>query len=140
MTATQTPAPTRIAVERSSHHGWLRYAGTLLMIGGVLDVIWGIAAIGKAHFFVANAHFVISDLKTWGWVTLILGAVLIAAALGIFRASRWAVWVGIVALALNAIAQMLSIPAYPLWALALFAIDVVAVYGLIAHGLDASSD
>jgi hypothetical protein len=138
MTATRSPAPTRVEVERSSDRGWLLYAGTLIMIAGALDVIWGIAAIGKANFFVANAHYVISDLRAWGWITVVLGAVLIVAALGIFRASRWAVWVGIVALSLNAISQMLSIPAYPFWALALFAIDIVAVYGLIAHGLDAS--
>jgi hypothetical protein len=138
MTATQTPAPPRVSVERSSDHGWLLFAGILVMIGGILDVIWGIAAIDKANFFVANAHYVISDLRLWGWVTLFVGAALIAAAVGIFRGSRWAVWVGIVALSLNAITQMLSISAYPFWALALFAIDVLAVYGLIAHGLSSS--
>jgi hypothetical protein len=135
MTATQTQAPTRFAAQRAENHGWLLYAGILVLIAGILDVIWGIAAIGKAHFFVANAHYVISDLNLWGWVTLLLGAGLILAAFGIFRGSRWAVWTGIVVLSLNAIAELLSIPAYPFWGLAVFALVVLAVYGLVAHGL-----
>jgi hypothetical protein len=135
MAATQPQVSRTAPVERTDDQGWLLFAGILVMIGGILDVIWGIAAIGRAHFFVANAHFVISDLRLWGWVTLLIGAALILAAMGIFVGNRVAVWVGIVVLSLNAITQLLSIPAYPFWALCLFAIDVVAVYGLVAHGL-----
>jgi hypothetical protein len=135
MAASQSQGSRSGAVERSDDQGWLLYAGILVMIGGILDVIWGIAAIGKAHFFVANGNYIISNLNLWGWVTLFIGAALILAAMGIFRGSRVAVWVGIAVLSLNAITQLLSIPAYPLWALCLFAIDVLAVYGLVAHGL-----
>lgn len=130
MSATQAPA-----VQTKTGEGWLTYAGILLLIGGVLDVIWGIAAIGKANFFIADANYVISSLNLWGWVTLFVGIVLIFAAFGIFRASQWAVWVGIVAASLNGITQMLSIAAYPLWTLALFALDMLAVYGLVAYGI-----
>jgi hypothetical protein len=135
MTATQPQVSGTGAAERTDDQGWLLFAGILVMIGGILDVVWGIAAIGKAHFFVANAHYVISDLRLWGWVTLLIGAVLVFAAMGIFRGQRVAVWIGIVVLSLNAITQLLSIAAYPFWALCLFAIDVLAVYGLVAHGL-----
>jgi hypothetical protein len=115
--------------------GWLTYAATLVLIGGVLNIIWGIGAIDSANFFVANAHYVISDLSTWGWVSLIVGAVLVAAGLAIFSGRRWAVWVGIVFASLNMIVQLLAIPSYPFWSLAVFALDLLAVYGLIAHGL-----
>jgi hypothetical protein len=135
MAATQPQVDRTGAIERTDDQGWLLFAGILVMIGGILDVIWGIAAIGKAHFFVANAHYVISDLRLWGWVTLFIGAALLFAAMGIFAGQRVAVWVGIVVLSLNAITQLLSISAYPFWALCLFAINVVAVYGLVAHGL-----
>ena len=135
MAATQTQMRSTGAAERTDDQGWLLFAGILVMIGGILDVIWGIAAIGKASFFVANAHFVISDLRLWGWVTLLIGAALIFAAMGIFRGQRVGVWIGIVVLSLNAIAELLSISAYPFWSLCLFAINVVAVYGLVAHGL-----
>jgi hypothetical protein len=35
---------------------------------------------------------------------------------------------------LNAVEQMFSIPAYPLWSLIIIALDVVALYALCAHG------
>jgi hypothetical protein len=133
-TQTQTPPQRRsMAPGDTSSTGWMTYAGVLILIGAVLNIVWGIAAIGNAHFFFANANYVISDLNLWGWVTLIIGAVLLVAGIGIFNASRWAVWIGILFLGLNAITQLLSIPAYPFWSLAMFGLCLLGIYGLIAH-------
>ena len=60
--------------------GWILFAGIMLMLVGILNVIWGIAAIGDSSFFVNDQKYILSNLNTWGWVTLILGAVQIAAA------------------------------------------------------------
>ena len=49
---------------------WL-FAGILLLIAGVLNIIWGLGAIGDAKFFIANQNNIIGSLHTWGWVTLI---------------------------------------------------------------------
>jgi hypothetical protein len=137
-THTQAQAPERSGVRarNTTGSGWLTYAGVLVLIGAVLNIIWGIAAIGNAHFFVADAQFVISDLNLWGWVTLAIGAVMLVAGVNIFNAARWAIWVGIVALSLNAVVQLLSIPAYPFWSLAMFAVNLVAIYGLVAYGAE----
>ena len=35
---------------------------------------------------------------------------------------------------LNSIGALLSIPAYPFWSLAVFAVDVLVIYGLAAYG------
>ena len=48
-------------------------AGAFLMLGGVLNVIYGIAAISNSNFFTHNTKYVFSDLKTWGWIVLIIG-------------------------------------------------------------------
>jgi hypothetical protein len=40
--------------------GWWVFAGTLLVIVGVLNIIWGIAAIGDAKFFIAGQKYIIS--------------------------------------------------------------------------------
>lgn len=137
-TETEPRARTAVRAPASTGEGWLVYAGLLVLIGAVLNIVWGIAAIGNAHFFVANAQYVISDLNTWGWVTLIIGAVLLVAGLGIFAGARWAVWTGVLFLGLNAIDQLLSIPAYPFWSLAMFSLSLLGMYGLVAHG-DAGS-
>jgi hypothetical protein len=135
MATTQTHPRAPTSPPTAGHSGWLTYSGILVLIGGVLNVIWGIAAIDKANFFSANAHYVISDLSLWGWVALVIGAVLCAAGIGIFNGSRWAIWTGIVFASVNAVVQLLAIPAYPFWALAVFGLELLAVYGLIAYGL-----
>jgi hypothetical protein len=106
----------------------------MLMIAGVLNVIYGIAAIGNSGFFVNDTRYILSDLNTWGWVALILGAVQILAALSIWRGNQFGRWFGIAAAGLSAIGALLSIPAYPFWSLTIFAVDVLIIYGLAAYG------
>jgi hypothetical protein len=43
-------------------------------------------------------------------------------------------WFAVGVVALNTIAQMLSIPAYPFWSLMIIAVDVVALWGLCLYG------
>ena len=75
--------------------GWLLFAATMLGLAGVLSIFDGIAALSKASFYAANAHFVFSDLRTWGWIVLIVGVLLIIAAMGVFSGSGFARWFGI---------------------------------------------
>jgi hypothetical protein len=97
-------------------------------------VIEGIAAIGRSHFFTSNAHYVAGDLRAWGWAVLGLGACQGLACVGIFVKNQPARWAGVAFAGLNAIAQLLFIPAYPFWSLALFAVDILVIYGLTAYG------
>ncbi|HZE15187.1 MAG TPA: hypothetical protein VE197_05420 [Mycobacterium sp.] len=114
--------------------GWIMFAGVLLLTLGTLNIIDGIAAISKSHFYVGNAHYVFGDLRTWGWVALCLGGLQLLVGLGVFAKNQFARWTGVVVLSLNAIAQLLMMPAYPFWSLSIFAIDILAIYGLVAYG------
>jgi hypothetical protein len=114
--------------------GWIAFAGTLLLILGVMNIIQGIAAIGSAHFYTTNAHYVFGSLKSYGWVVLILGVLEALAGIGTFSANQLARWGGVAILSLSAIAQLLMMPSYPFWSLTLFAVAILALYGLIAHG------
>lgn len=114
--------------------GWVAFAGVLLLMVGTLNVIEGIAAIGNARFFVHDTSYVFGDLRTWGWIVLIIGILQLAVGLGVFVKNQFARWTGIIVLGVAAIAQLLMMPAYPFWSLSLFAIDVLAIYGLVAYG------
>jgi hypothetical protein len=114
--------------------GWITFAGVLLMLLGTLNLIDGAGAIGKAHFYAANAHYVFGDLETWGWVALCIGILQLFVALGVLMKNQLARWTGVVILGLNALAQLLMMPAYPFWSLAIFALDILALYGLVAYG------
>jgi hypothetical protein len=110
------------------------FAVALLMTVGFFNLIDGIAAIANSHIFIANAHYVIGDLRVWGWVALILGTLQILAAVAVLAGNQAARWFAVVVIGLNAVGQMFFIPAYPFWSLLIIAVDVVALWGLCAYG------
>jgi hypothetical protein len=115
-------------------YGLILFASVLLLVVGFFNMIYGIAAIANSHVFVANAHYVFADLRTWGWITLIISVLQLIAAGGILAGNQLARWFAVVVVGLNAIDMMFFVPAYPFWALAIIAMDVVALYGLCAYG------
>lgn len=115
-------------------YGLVLFAGVLLLVVGFWNLIYGISALAKSHVFVANAHYVFGDLRTWGWITLIIAALQLLAGIGVMTGNQAARWAGIVLVGLNAINQMFFIPAYPFWSLMIIAFDIVALYGLCAYG------
>ena len=115
-------------------YGFVLFASILLVVVGCFNLIYGIAAIANAHVFTANAHYVFGSLRTWGWITLILGALQLLAAAGVLAGNQLARWFAVAVIGLNAIDQMFFIPAYPFWSLTIIAMDVVALYGLCAYG------
>ena len=114
--------------------GWVVFAGIMLSIVGILNIVYGIAAIDKSAFFTANAKYVITDLNTLGWFVLIVGGVQFLAAFGIWAGSEWGRWVGIISAGVNAIIQMFFISGQPLLSVSLFAVDILVIYGLVAYG------
>ena len=108
--------------EESTLSGWWVFAGVLLLVAGVLNIIYGIAAIGDSKFFTENADFIISGLNTWGWILLIVGVLELVAAFSLFSGGEFGRWFGIFIASLNAMGALLSIPAYPFWSLAIFAL------------------
>ena len=114
--------------------GWVVFAASMLGLSALWNVFDGIAAISGAHVFVGNANYVFSDLNTWGWIVLCLGILQGAAALVVVTGSEWARWFGIASASLNAIGQLMFAPAYPWWSLAMFAIDILIIYGLAVYG------
>src|SRR5438045_5152708 len=96
-------------------YGLVLFAGVLLLVVGFWNIIYGIAAIANSHVFVANAHFVFGNQRTWGWITLIVGVLVLLAGGGVMAGNQLARWFAVVMVALNAIDQMFFIPAYPFW-------------------------
>jgi hypothetical protein len=122
------------AADETTGEGWLLFAGIILAIVGVLNIIYGIAAIGDSSFFVEDTRYILAGLNTWGWVTLVLGTLQLVACFSVVRGGQFGRWFGITAASLHAITALLSIPAYPFWSLAVFAIDLMIIYGLAVYG------
>jgi hypothetical protein len=114
--------------------GLVTFAGVMIMIAAVLNTLYGIAAIGTASFFIADARYVLGDLNTWGWFLLGLGVLQFFAAFAIWRGASWGRWFGVACASVNVILQMLWIPAYPVLAMTILALDITVIYGLLAYG------
>jgi hypothetical protein len=115
-------------------YGLIIFASVMLLVAGFWNLIQGITAIARSHVYVANAHYVFGDLRSWGWVTLILSILMLLAGIGVLIGNQLARWFAVAVLGLDAIAQMFVIPSYPFWSLTIIALDVVALYGLCAYG------
>ncbi|HEY7265611.1 MAG TPA: hypothetical protein VH589_29515 [Trebonia sp.] len=132
--ATYKPAGTGGQHAEGRGYGMVIFAAVLLAVIGFFNLLDGIAAIANSHIFIGNAHYVVGDLRAWGWVMAIFGGVQLLAAAGVFMGNQLARWFAVAVVALNALGQMFFIPAYPFWSLMIIAIDVVALWGLCAYG------
>ena len=124
----------------STWSGWIAFAGWLMAIIGVLDFFEGLIAIIRGQYFVLTANqIIVFDMRTWGWVTLIWGIVVLLAGLGLLSGAGWARWFTIVVASLSIIGQLgfVGSAQYPLWALTVLALTFVVLYALIARWDDA---
>ena len=120
--------------------GWAGFAGVMLVMIGIFDVIQGLVALFNDEFFVVTEGWVFEfDITTWGWIQLILGVVLLASGIGIFSGNVAARTVGVITAGLAAIANFAWLPYYPIWSIIVIAICVAIIWALTAHGRDIAS-
>lgn len=117
-----------------TYSGWVIFAAVMLIIVGILNVIWGIAAIADSKFFVQDQKYILSNLNAWGWITLIIGALQLLAGFSLWSGNLYGRVMAILFASLSALAALLSIPAYPFWSLAIFAIDIIVIYQVSLYG------
>jgi uncharacterized membrane protein HdeD (DUF308 family) len=115
--------------------GWVLFAGVMILIAGFLNVIYGIAAIDNSAFFTDEGRYVIfDDLNTWGWFLLIVGVLQLFAAFSIWSRNPYGRVIGIATASFSALLILFTVNAYPFAAFMLFIIDLLVIYGLVAHG------
>jgi hypothetical protein len=121
-------------------YGWKIFAGILIILVGIFNVIDGLRAITNAsqirsHFPNGQVQLPLTDnLKTWGWLVLIIGAVMILAGFLIFSGNMFGRIVGVTVASLNAIIQLSYLDHNTFWSFTMILVDILVIYGLIAHG------
>jgi hypothetical protein len=124
------------AAVRPEGEGWLFFAGTVLGIAGIMrifDAIWAFRYHGALPNNLENAIFGHS-LKTYGWVYLVVAAILLVSSFGVLARSQFSRWIGIFAGAVMAISAVWWLAYYPVWSLVYIFIGVLVIYALAAHG------
>lgn len=116
---------------RAVPSGWTVFAGSLLLLVGFFNIIWGLVALfNRRVISVSGPGLITWDLRVWGWAYLITGLVMAATSYGLFTLQTWARWLAIVFVGLNTIVQVVYFTAYPLWSLLVILLDVVIIYQL----------
>jgi hypothetical protein len=111
---------------------WLDFAGVMLILVGVFNIIDGLAAISGSSYVADKLLF--ANLDAWGWFFLIWGILQIFAGFAVMRGAGWAAIVGIVAAFFNAIAQLAAAGTFPLWTIVIVGADALVIYGLVQYG------
>ena len=115
--------------------GWATFAGVLFLLVGIFHLMWGFAALANDDNFISD-ELLFGDLTLWGIFYLALGAAQLGAAYLIARGRRAGQLLGLVLACLSATNAMFTFGAYPIWAAAILALDVLVIYGLAVHGDD----
>jgi hypothetical protein len=117
--------------------GRATFAAILLLIAGTLNIIYGIGALDKANIFVNDTRFVFSNISTMGWVLIILGVIQLTGGFSLIAGNAYGRVIGIIGASLGAIGALLSIGgSNPWWSLAIFALCVYIIQGIVVLGDD----
>jgi hypothetical protein len=115
--------------------GRAAFAAILLLIAGTLNIIYGIAAIADANFFVDQTRYVFSSLSTWGWITLILGVIQLTGGFSLLAGNLYGRVIGLTAASVGAVGALLAVGgAFPFWSLGVFALCIIVIHGLVVYG------
>jgi hypothetical protein len=117
--------------------GWTAFAGIMMIMMGILWVISGLVAIFNDEFYVVTQNWIFQfDVSTWGWIHLILGAVILASGFGLFSGAVWARIVGVIIAVISGLVAFTWLPYYPVWGIIFIVISIGVIWALTVHGRD----
>jgi len=114
--------------------GLAKFAGILLIISGLWDVVIGLSGILADKIFVSTPEYLYAfDLTGWGWVHLILGLVVGGTGIGVLKGMTWARIVGVALASASLLVNFAFLPHYPFWSILVIALDVLIIWQLASQ-------
>jgi len=117
--------------------GWTAFAGVMMILIGVWWIFAGLVGLINDNFYVKTKDYIFQfNTTTWGWIHLIVGAIVLLAGFGVFAGAVWARTIGVIMAVVTAVVSFAWLPWYPLWALLIAAASITVIWALTAHGRD----
>ena len=117
--------------------GRVVFAGVLLLMVGIINIIYGFGALDDANIFVGDTRFILDNLNTLGWVLIIVGLIQLTGGFSLLSGNVYGRTIGIIGGTLGALGALFSIGgANPWWSLVVFGICIYVVHGIIVFGED----
>ena len=129
-----TPSPG--ARGTSAWVGWIAFAGVIMVMLGMFQILAGILSLANDQYFLGSPSRMVLHIEypTWGWLHLVAGAVVVVAGVGVFAGQLWARVVGTVVAVVSALLNVAFLSAYPIWSTLMIGLAVVVVMALTVHG------
>ena len=116
--------------------GWLAFAAVLLIFTGVMrvfDAIWAFRYSGAIPDHLSDSVFG-DNLDNYGWISLVVAAILLFAGFGVLSRLQFARWIGIIAAGIAGLSAITWVWYYPIWSLIYVILAVMIMYALIIYG------
>ncbi|THV30842.1 DUF7144 family membrane protein [Glycomyces paridis] len=110
--------------------GWV-FAASAAIVMGIWQIIEGIAAVANDGFLIETENYTYNlDTTAWGWIHIVLGALVLIVGFMLFSGSGFARFMGIFLACLVAINNFFFLPYYPLWSLIVIALAIFVIWSL----------
>lgn len=112
--------------------GGMGIGGVLSMVAGLVAFFTGLAAVVKQSFFPALPNYAYRwNVHGWGWVLLVLGALLFAAGAVALLGMAFGRIAAVGLAVLTAVTGFLFLAYTPVWGTIVVALSVVAIWALL---------
>ena len=104
---------------------------------GTINIIYGIGALDSANIYANDTRYIFTNLNTMGWALIILAVIQLTGGFSLLSGNTYGRVIGIVGASLGAIGALLSIGGNnPWWSLAVFALCIYIIQGILVFGED----
>ena len=114
------------------NQSWVDFAGVMLLISGIFNIIYGAATLGSSDYFVNKILY--WNMEGWGWSIMIVGVILVSTAWFIFQNNVYAEVFGVIVAVASAFLHASTLQFSPIWSLIVLIISILIIYGLVVHG------
>ncbi len=134
MRAASSPPMAQAAPVATTRPGLVTFAGVMLFILGGFQLTWAIVEFANAAWLAGTVYGTFNGyLWLWGILDLLFAAILFYAGYDILRGGTFGQVFGVLIAGLSAIRWFFYLPAAPWVGLAVIALDILIIYGLVAH-------
>jgi hypothetical protein len=128
---------------RGIREDWIDFAAFAMLLLGSLDFFEGLIAIVREGYYTFSPNEVIVvDLTTWGWILVFWGSAVALIGVALWSRSPVARWLAVAIGSANIVMELGFAGGndFPLWSLAIIALNILILYALIVRWPDAAND
>lgn len=123
------------AQNRGAGGSWMGFAGTFLILIGLLNLVWAIVALSKPEQF-DETSLIWEDLRGTAWLLIPAGVLQIVAGAFVLARTTFGRIVAMFVASAGIIINFVTIDAHPLWSLIILVANALVLWAVTVHAHD----